>query len=317
MEIRKALDMKSKTARLGLMIGLLVGCVLFLCDMACAQTTTFTYQGKLTEGSSPANGSYDLQFALFDNLAGGTQIGSTLIRAGTNVAGGIFTVQLDFAINAFPGANRFLEISVRPASVGSFTILSPRQQISSTPYAIRTLSAATADTATNSTQLGGVAASQYVQTNDSRLSDSRPPTPGSANYIQNTTTQQTANFNISGNGRISGNLGIGTTTNSANKLDVREASGGVAVFARVGGQPSVTQGGVVGILGECADCDAALAGASNNGVGVKGISAAIGACMARVTVDLACLEAVLLVLACMELLALVVAFLAKVSAAPA
>jgi hypothetical protein len=186
---------------------LAAGLLALLPTVVNAQSTAFTYQGKLTDGANLANGSYDLQFALFDT--GGTQIGSTLTRAGTNVSGGIFTVQLDFGISAFPGANRFLEIGVRPAGVGSFTILSPRQQISSTPYAIRTLNAATADTATNSTQLGGVAASQYVQTSDSRLSDSRPPTAGSANYIQNTTSQQTANFNISGNGTVNGITSMG------------------------------------------------------------------------------------------------------------
>lgn len=202
-----------------------------------AQTTAFTYQGKLTDGGNPASGSYDLQFALFDS--GGTQIGSPLTRAGTVVAGGIFTVQLDFGVGAFPGANRFLEIGVRPAGVGSFTTLSPRQQISSTPYAIRTLSAATADTATNSTQLGGVAASQYVQTTDSRLSDARPPTAGSANYIQNTTTQQSsASLNISGGGIFGGNLianggivGIGSSP---------------GIILSAGGGTSGTQGGWFG-----------------------------------------------------------------------
>jgi hypothetical protein len=129
------------------------------------------------------------------------------------VTGGIFSVQLDFGTNAFPGADRFLEIGVRPAGGGAFTILSPRQQTTSTPYAIRSANATTADsattattatnaaTATNATQLGGVAASQYVLTGDSRLTDSRAPTANSPNYIQNTTTPQaSANFNISGNG---------------------------------------------------------------------------------------------------------------------
>ena len=32
-----------------------------------AQTTAFTYQGQLTEAGTPANGSYDLQFKLFDS----------------------------------------------------------------------------------------------------------------------------------------------------------------------------------------------------------------------------------------------------------
>ncbi|HXD33783.1 MAG TPA: hypothetical protein VN643_21865 [Pyrinomonadaceae bacterium] len=63
------------------------------------------------------------------------------------------------------------------------------------PYAIRSFAAASADTATtatNATQLGGVAASQYVQTNYARLSDARTPAPGSSNYIQNTNNQQSA-----------------------------------------------------------------------------------------------------------------------------
>ncbi len=202
---------------------------------ALSQVTALTYQGKLTDNGNPANGSYDLQFALFDNLTGGTQIGSTLTHAGTNVAAGIFTVQLDFGVSAFPGASRFLEIGVRPASTGSFTILSPRQRISSTPYAIRTVSAATADTATNSTQLGGVAASQYVQTNDSRLSDSRAPTPGSANYIQNGTTAQSANFNIGGNGTVGGNLGIGTN-NPTSRVEIADRNG----LAITGVEPFLT-----------------------------------------------------------------------------
>ena len=133
----------------GLLI--MICCLIFSVGNAKAQTTSFTYQGRLTDGANPANGNYDLQFALFDGLSGGSQIGSILTRAGVTVSGGIFTVQIDFGVSAFPGADRFLEISVRPSGGGSFTILSPRQQISSTPYAIRTLSAQTADTATTAT----------------------------------------------------------------------------------------------------------------------------------------------------------------------
>lgn len=41
---------------------------LALCGMsaALAQTTAFTYQGKLTDAGNPANGNYDLQLKLFD-----------------------------------------------------------------------------------------------------------------------------------------------------------------------------------------------------------------------------------------------------------
>src|SRR2546429_9162187 len=192
--------------------------ILFGSTTARAQSSSFTYQGRLTDGGIPANGNYDLQFALFDSLSGGAQVGSTQALNTVPVSNGVFTVSLDFGASSFPGASRFLEISARPTG-GSFTLLTPRQQVTSTPYAIRSANASSADTATNATnatnattatnatQLGGIAASQYVQTNDSRLSDARTPTPGSSNYIQNTASAQaSSNFNVSGNGTAGGKL---------------------------------------------------------------------------------------------------------------
>ena len=175
-----------------------------------AQTAEFTYQGKLSDNVNPANGNYDLQFKLYDALTGGTPIGART-RTDVPVTGGGFTVQLDFAVGAFNGADRFLEIGVRPAgSPNPFTTLSPRQPITSAPYAFHSFSADVADvatTATNANQLGGVVANQYVLTTDTRLTDSRPPSSGSPNYIQNSTSQQAAsNFYISGNGTLGGTL---------------------------------------------------------------------------------------------------------------
>ena len=34
-----------------------------------AQGTAFTYQGRLNDGANPANGDYDLRFAIYDALA--------------------------------------------------------------------------------------------------------------------------------------------------------------------------------------------------------------------------------------------------------
>jgi hypothetical protein len=168
------------------------------------QNPGFTYQGRLTDGGIPANGNYDLQFTLFDSLNGGAQVGATQTIPTVVVSAGSFTVQLDFGANAFPGANRWLEMGARLSGVGSFITLTPRQQITSSPYAIRSISSSEADTATNATQLGGVAATNYVQTTDSRLSDARTPVSGSASYIQNGTSLQAAsNFNVSGNGTLS------------------------------------------------------------------------------------------------------------------
>lgn len=152
--------------------------ILVCAAAALAQSTGFTYQGRLTDGGTAANGNYDLQFALWDSLSGGNQVGATQTLNTVAVSNGVFTVSLDFGANAFPGASRFLEISTRPSGVGSFTLLTPRQPITSTPYAVRSLNAASAD----SVPASGVPA-------------------GSSNYIRNSTSfQSNSNFNISGNG---------------------------------------------------------------------------------------------------------------------
>jgi hypothetical protein len=181
------------------------------------QTTAFTYQGQLSDAGALANNSYDLRFALFDSTAGGIQIGAPQAVPAVSVKDGVFTVQLDFGVTAFPGANRFLEIGVRPAGGGSFTTLAPRQQISSSPYAIRTLSAATADTLSSAcvgcvkdTQIQGVAGSKVSGT----IPAASVPS-GSGNYIQNTTAQQpSSNFNIAGNGVVGGDLTVAGTLNA-------------------------------------------------------------------------------------------------------
>lgn len=102
---------------------------------ALAQGTAFTYQGRLNDSDGPANGTYDLRFALLDAVSGGSQQGGTLTNSPTFVSNGLFTVTLDFG-NQFPGATRWLEIAVRTNGGASFTVLSPRQRLVATPYAI-------------------------------------------------------------------------------------------------------------------------------------------------------------------------------------
>lgn len=98
--------------------------------------TGFTYQGYLTDGGAPANGIYDFQFQLYDELTGGSQVGNTLTHSNVNVAEGFFTVVLDFG-SVFTGLARYLEISVRPAASGdTYTTLDPRQALTAAPYAI-------------------------------------------------------------------------------------------------------------------------------------------------------------------------------------
>jgi hypothetical protein len=97
--------------------------------------TSFTYQGELKVSGQPATGSYDMQFKLFDALAGGTQVGQTASVSAVAVAQGRFTAPINPGTQAYDGQKRWLEIAVRPAGSGGYTTLAPRQEVTPTPHA--------------------------------------------------------------------------------------------------------------------------------------------------------------------------------------
>src|SRR4051812_4853555 len=91
-----------------------------------ASGSSFTYQGRLNEGGSPANGPYDFIFKLYDSPSGGNLVSSPVTITGRGVFEGIFTVSLDFGAVAFSGDARWLDISVRLTGNSNYTTLSPR-----------------------------------------------------------------------------------------------------------------------------------------------------------------------------------------------
>lgn len=187
---------------------------LYLAGSSLAQSgTSFTYQGRMNDNNVQPTRTYLFEFKLFDAATGGNQVGATQSDVTANVVSGVFTVELDFGAVFTSGTNRYLEISVKRDAADSYTILSPRQRITSAVYAQRAQSAAMADDAIS---LGGVAANQYVQTSDPRLSGGGAPAPGSPNYIQNSSVLQSAtNFNISGDGTLGGTLSANTVNAAA------------------------------------------------------------------------------------------------------
>lgn len=71
----------------------------------------------------------------------------------------------------------------------------------------------------------GIAAATAAEGNDPRLSDARPPTSGSTNYIQNlgaAATPQTASYNIDGSAAVGGSISVGATSAATGtRIDVR------------------------------------------------------------------------------------------------
>ena len=115
---------------------------------ACAQGTAFTYQGRLISGGAPANGSYDIAFTLFATNTTGVAIAGPVTNAAVAVTNSLFTTLVDFG-GVFTGGSNWLQIAVSTNSANTFTNLTPRQQITPTPYALYAPNAGSAATATS------------------------------------------------------------------------------------------------------------------------------------------------------------------------
>ncbi len=111
--------------------------------------TTFSFQGRLNDGPYPANGSYDLRFAIYEAVDSGSPIVGPLTNPAVAVADGLFVTPLDFGANLFAGDARWVEIGVRTNGVGDFVTLSPRQALTPNPYALYAPTAGSALVASN------------------------------------------------------------------------------------------------------------------------------------------------------------------------
>ncbi len=120
-------------------------CALLFCAYAgwCAPGGGgFTFQGRLQDGGSPAEGLYDLWFELYDDADpnAGNLVGSPLEAESCEIEGGYFTAYLDFGAEVFDGSARWLQVSVRAHDgtddPNAYVALLPRQLISPVPYAL-------------------------------------------------------------------------------------------------------------------------------------------------------------------------------------
>lgn len=96
---------------------------------------TISYQGRLNDAGTPAEGTFDVRFGLWDAPAAGTQLAehvSTVVLS--QGQGGVFTVNdLPFA-DLFDGTDRWLSVAVTPQG-GTETPLGGRQPVTLAPHA--------------------------------------------------------------------------------------------------------------------------------------------------------------------------------------
>lgn len=162
-----------------------------------ASTTAFTYQGRLNVGSAPANGNYDLTFALFNDSNGVNQVSSTLTNTDLAITNGLFTVNLDFGSGVFAIQPLWLQIGARTnGSVGAFSLLSPLQQLTAAPASIYSLSAGTASFA----NVSGSATNLIGSLSANQLSGTIPVEKLPASVVLTNSSGVTLNGTFSGDG---------------------------------------------------------------------------------------------------------------------
>jgi hypothetical protein len=194
-----------------------------------AQTTAFTYQGRLTDNNFAANGNYDMRFSLHSVASGAGSVGTPQTVNPVVVTGGLFTAALDFGAQ-FPGADRWLQIEVRPSgSAAAYTVLTPRQRITSAPYASRAGSAATSAALSGSITAGQISGGTLAATL----------------YADNTIAATKLINDSIGAGQIAAS-GVGSTELASGAVTAAKIDPAIGLWSKTGSNISYT-GGNVGI----------------------------------------------------------------------
>src|ERR1017187_7076585 len=212
---------------------------------ALAQGTAFTYQGQLQNNGSLASGTYNLTFSLFNTNTSGVAIAGPVTNNGVSVS-------------------NWLQIGVETNGGGSFTALTPRQQITPVPYAIF---------ATTSSNVSGTIPA--AQISGPLPSGSLSGTYGSAVTLSNTGNSLSGTFSGNGAGltnlsawQLAGNTGttsnnfLGTTDNQP--LQIRVGGVRAGLISPSNGVPNIVFGTAQNIISSTTAGASILGGSGNN-----------------------------------------------------
>lgn len=103
---------------------------------------TIAYQGQLKHNGTPVNDTIDLEASLWTAQIGGDQVGEAMVATEVEVVHGLFTAHLHFRQHLLRTNALYLQVAVRrphdPSGKLPFSPLSPRQLLTTTPYALQT-----------------------------------------------------------------------------------------------------------------------------------------------------------------------------------
>ncbi len=284
--------MKTRTPNLIVALALLALSTIYSqLSPAFAQGTAFTYQGRLNDGGSPANGSYDFRFRLAIDSLGNTYIGAAYLTNGVAVSNGLFTTTTDFGPGLFAGSNLWLEVDVRTNNGGSYTVLDPLQALTPAPYAIMANSASNLLGTLSTAQLSGTFPAN--QLSGTLLNSSLPASPTFSGAVTaNSLSGNGANvtnvnaaalsglgagsfWQLGGNSVAPGQF-LGSTNNQPLALQVNGQRALLLVPDNSGNNAPILVGGYQGNSADASSYGAVIAGGAYNGIQTNSYESSIG-----------------------------------------
>ena len=248
---------RSICSRLGTAV-LIVWCAAAV--SAATVTTKFTYQGQLQRGGGLYNGSCNLRFSLWDSKTEGVQKGQTITLTDVSIVNGVFTVGIDFGTQ-FSGNARWLEAAVECAGDADFTTLTPRQEVTATPYAL-------------GLRPGAVVAGDMINTAvlTARNVDSGSGngllgvTSGTGAAVAGTAIEDAPGAGVTGFSSVGPGV-VGMSSASYGVYGASTGGPGVAGFSNPPSSDLLPSPGPVGVYGH-SDTGIAISGVSNSGTAV-------------------------------------------------
>lgn len=164
-----------------------------------AAQTPFTYQGRLDSNGSAFTGTVHIKLGLYTASSGLTPLRQEIIP-NVAVSGGLFTVTpATFTTGDFPGAARWLQIDVSNDGGTTYTPLTPRQQVTHSPYAIYATQAGTAASVSGSvsgSQITGFMSPSRIDTGTATGTITFSPVSGAPFAVGNATKVTNLNTDL-------------------------------------------------------------------------------------------------------------------------
>lgn len=215
-------------------------------------STRFAYEGTLSSNGTMANGAFDFTFTLYDAAANGNVVGTPLQLSGVTLTNGNYGVVLDFGVVLSQAATLWLELAVRPAGGGAFTVVPPRQSLAASAFAIHAayaanlIGSAIGVTLTGNTTNASVVGNSVAVYDTNQVLTNSPVTPLELSYLVGVAGPVQAQFS----GRLAATNGTASNLTVVGTLQLPAArASSVAVFdAQMGLTASVVSAGELASL---------------------------------------------------------------------